>query len=330
MTGIPASAAGGPSGGRGTGSRALPGTAQAGPVAGRAVPGGVAAREAGGRASGASGVSGDGAPPAAGSGVPEAGAASGAGGVPGAESGDAPGTRGDEGLTAAHGTVADGSAVSADAGPPGGAKPARGGKLAAAAVNQASVWNVANLLTMLRLILVPAFVALMLADGGYDPAWRSVAWAAFAIAMITDLFDGHLARAYNLVTDFGKIADPIADKAIMGAALICLSVLGDLPWWVTAVILGRELGITLLRFLVIRYGVIPASRGGKLKTLTQGVAVGMYVLALTGPLATLRFWVMAAAVVLTVVTGLDYVRQAIVLRRRGIAERRAALKETEA
>ncbi|MBX9397719.1 CDP-diacylglycerol--glycerol-3-phosphate 3-phosphatidyltransferase [Streptomyces sp. TRM72054] len=210
-----------------------------------------------------------------------------------------------------------------------GAKAARGGKIAAAAVDQASVWNIANLLTMLRLVLVPGFVALMLADGGYDPAWRSLAWAAFAIAMITDLFDGHLARTYNLVTDFGKIADPIADKAIMGAALICLSALGDLPWWVTGVILGRELGITLLRFLVIRYGVIPASRGGKLKTLTQGVAVGMYVLALTGWLATLRFWVMAAAVVLTVATGLDYVRQAIVLRRRGIAERKAALEETE-
>ncbi|WP_406413574.1 CDP-diacylglycerol--glycerol-3-phosphate 3-phosphatidyltransferase [Streptomyces sp. NBC_01614] len=219
---------------------------------------------------------------------------------------------------------------SAESGVPGGSKPARGGKIAAAAVNQASVWNVANLLTMLRLVLVPAFVALMLADGGYDPAWRSLAWAAFAIAMITDLFDGHLARTYNLVTDFGKIADPIADKAIMGAALICLSSLGDLPWWVTGVILGRELGITLLRFIVIRYGVIPASRGGKLKTLTQGVAVGMYILALTGWLATLRWWVMAAAVVLTVVTGLDYVRQAIVLRRQGIAERKAALEETEA
>ncbi|MGW1951625.1 CDP-diacylglycerol--glycerol-3-phosphate 3-phosphatidyltransferase [Streptomyces sp. NPDC001920] len=217
-----------------------------------------------------------------------------------------------------------------EAGVPGGAKPPRGGKIAAAAVNQASVWNIANLLTMLRLVLVPAFVALMLADGGYDPAWRSFAWAAFAVAMITDLFDGHLARTYDLVTDFGKIADPIADKAIMGAALICLSALGDLPWWVTGVILGRELGITLLRFIVIRYGVIPASRGGKLKTLTQGVAVGMYILALTGWLATLRWWVMAAAVVLTVVTGLDYVRQAIVLRRRGIAARKAASEETEA
>ncbi|WP_129306213.1 CDP-diacylglycerol--glycerol-3-phosphate 3-phosphatidyltransferase [Streptomyces sp. L2] len=226
-------------------------------------------------------------------------------------------------------TPATAPAPAADAGVTGEARPARGKKITAAAVNQASVWNVANLLTMLRLVLVPGFVVLMLENGGYDPAWRSLAWAAFAIAMITDLFDGHLARTYNLVTDFGKIADPIADKAIMGAALVCLSALGDLPWWVTAVILGRELGITLLRFLVIRYGVIPASRGGKLKTLTQGVAVGMYVLALTGWLATLRFWVMAVAVVLTVVTGLDYVRQAIVLRRQGIAERAAALEETE-
>ncbi|MFC7302605.1 CDP-diacylglycerol--glycerol-3-phosphate 3-phosphatidyltransferase [Streptomyces monticola] len=205
-----------------------------------------------------------------------------------------------------------------------GRKPAPGGKLGAAAVNQASLWNIANILTMVRLLLVPGFVALLLADGGYDPAWRALAWAAFAIAMITDIFDGHLARTYNLVTDFGKIADPIADKAIMGAALICLSALGELPWWVTGVILGRELGITLLRFWVIRYGVIPASRGGKLKTLSQGVAVGMYVLALTGPLATLRFWVMAVAVVLTVATGLDYVRQAVVLRRRGQAAEESA------
>ncbi|MEV7739603.1 CDP-diacylglycerol--glycerol-3-phosphate 3-phosphatidyltransferase [Streptomyces sp. NPDC088921] len=275
--------------------------------------------------------------PASAAGGPSAAKGGPAGGVSGAASGVAPSAPSD----AVSGTAAEvrASAVppaglvagaASGAGVDSGSKTARGGKIAAAAVNQASVWNVANLLTMLRLVLVPGFVALMLADGGYDPAWRSFAWAAFAVAMITDLFDGHLARAYNLVTDFGKIADPIADKAIMGAALICLSGLGDLPWWVTIVILGRELGITLLRFLVIRYGVIPASRGGKLKTLSQGIAVGMYILALTGWLATARFWVMAVAVVLTVVTGLDYVRQAIVLRRQGIAERRAALEETEA
>lgn len=205
-----------------------------------------------------------------------------------------------------------------------GRRPVPGATLGVAAVDQASLWNIANILTMIRLVLVPGFVFLLLAEGGYDPAWRAWAWAAFAVAMITDIFDGHLARTYNLVTDFGKIADPIADKAIMGSALVCLSWLGDLPWWVTGVILGRELGITVLRFWVIRYGVIPASRGGKLKTLAQGTAVGMYVLALTGPLATLRFWAMALAVVLTVVTGLDYIRQAVVLRRAGLAAERAA------
>ncbi|KEG39621.1 CDP-diacylglycerol--glycerol-3-phosphate 3-phosphatidyltransferase [Streptomyces althioticus] len=293
MTGVPASAAGGPSG-----ARRAKGPASGGltPAAGRAL-----AREA---RDTAPGDSGDGRARRAAP-VPEEV-------LPAAPSSPQPSQEG------AGTAVAQGST-----------RAPRGGKIAAAAVDQASVWNIANLLTMLRLLLVPAFVMLMLADGGYDPAWRSLAWAAFAIAMITDLFDGHLARTYNLVTDFGKIADPIADKAIMGAALICLSALGDLPWWVTGVILGRELGITLLRFLVIRYGVIPASRGGKLKTLTQGVAVGMYVLALTGWLATLRWWVMAAAVVLTVATGLDYVKQAIVLRRQGIAERKAALEETE-
>ncbi|CAL9578526.1 CDP-diacylglycerol--glycerol-3-phosphate 3-phosphatidyltransferase [Streptomyces sp. enrichment culture] len=304
MTGVPASAAGGSS--------------QAGPS------------QAGAAKAGASASTG-----AATGGVSGAAGAGGDSGAVGAEGGVA-GTVGAEGGVAGTAGAAGGASVGAEGGASGaagaeaGGKGPRGGKLAAAAVNQASLWNIANLLTMLRLLLVPAFVVLMLADGGYDPAWRSFAWAAFAIAMITDLFDGHLARTYNLVTDFGKIADPIADKAIMGAALICLSSLGDLPWWVTGVILGRELGITLLRFLVIRYGVIPASRGGKLKTLTQGVAVGMYILALTGWLATLRWWVMAAAVVLTVATGLDYVRQAIVLRRRGMAERDKASEETEA
>jgi len=185
------------------------------------------------------------------------------------------------------------------------------------------LWNIANVLTMVRLLLVPVFVALLFADGGHNPKWRSVAWAAFAVAMITDLFDGELARRKGLITDFGKIADPIADKAIMGAALIGLSVLGDLPWWVTVVILARELGITLMRFWVIRFAVIPASRGGKLKTLTQGIAVGMYVLELTGWLATARAVLMGIAVLLTVGTGLDYVGQAVRLRREGLAKERA-------
>ena len=187
-----------------------------------------------------------------------------------------------------------------------------------------SLWNIPNMLTMLRLLIVPVFAALLLADGGHDPKWRALAWASFAIAMITDLFDGELARRMGLVSDFGKIADPIADKAIMGTALVALSALGDLPWWVTIVILVREIGITLMRFWVIRHGVIPASRGGKLKTLTQGIAVGMYVLVLSGPLASARAWLMGVAVLLTVVTGLDYVRQAVVLRRAGLARERAA------
>ncbi|MFC1442036.1 CDP-diacylglycerol--glycerol-3-phosphate 3-phosphatidyltransferase [Streptacidiphilus sp. N1-10] len=186
------------------------------------------------------------------------------------------------------------------------------------------LWNIPNMLTMLRLLIVPVFAALLLAGGGHDPKWRSVAWASFAIAMITDLFDGELARRMGLVSDFGKIADPIADKAIMGTALVALSALGDLPWWVTIVILFREIGITLMRFWVIRHGVIPASRGGKLKTLTQGIAVGMYVLELTGPLASARAWLMGLAVILTVATGVDYVRQAVVLRRAGLARERAA------
>jgi CDP-diacylglycerol--glycerol-3-phosphate 3-phosphatidyltransferase len=267
-----------------------------------------------------------GAPASAAGGSPGAKGATGAPGASGAPgAGGGSGASGTSGASSAPGT----SGASAASGAPEGPKSPRGGKLGAAAVNQASLWNIANILTMIRLVLVPGFVALMLADGGYDPAMRAWAWAAFAVAMITDIFDGHLARTYNLVTDFGKIADPIADKAIMGAALVCLSALDDLPWWVTFVILGREFGVTLLRFVVIRYGVIPASRGGKLKTLAQGTAVGMYILPLTGALATLRFWVMAVAVVLTVVTGIDYVRQAVVLRRRGIAERRAAAAEAE-
>ncbi len=202
------------------------------------------------------------------------------------------------------------------------ASAAGGARAATVTARTAGLWNIANILTMVRLVLVPGFVLLMLHGDGYDPAWRSFAWAAFSVAMITDLFDGQLARRYNLVTDFGKIADPIADKAIMGAALVCLSVLSDLPWWVTGVILFREIGITLMRFWVIKHGVIPASRGGKMKTLAQATAVGMYILALTGPLATLRFWVMAVAVLITVVTGLDYVRQAVVLRRAGLAAER--------
>jgi CDP-diacylglycerol---glycerol-3-phosphate 3-phosphatidyltransferase len=182
-------------------------------------------------------------------------------------------------------------------------------------VSDATPWNIANALTLVRLLLVPAFVVVLLQNGGHSGGWRDWAFAAFAVACITDLVDGDLARRRNLVTEIGKVADPIADKALIGAALIGLASLGDLPWWVVAVVLGRELGITGLRFFVIRHGVIPASRGGKAKTLVQNIAIGLYVLPLTGSLATARFWVMAIALVLTVATGIDYVSKAATLRR---------------
>ena len=182
-----------------------------------------------------------------------------------------------------------------------------------------SAWNVANALTVLRIALVPVFALLLLHDGGEDPAWRVAAAVAFAAAIVTDRLDGDIARRHGLVTDFGKVADPIADKALIGTALVVLSVLGELSWWVTVVVLGRELGITLLRFVVIRHGVMPASHGGKIKTVLQSAAIGMYVLPLEawfgGWATTLAWWVMLAAVVVTVLTGLDYVVQAVRLRR---------------
>jgi CDP-diacylglycerol--glycerol-3-phosphate 3-phosphatidyltransferase len=179
--------------------------------------------------------------------------------------------------------------------------------------------NAANALTVLRLALVPVFVACLLAGG---TGWRVAAFAVFAVASVTDLLDGRLARSRGLITDFGKIADPIADKALTGAALVTLSALGELAWWVTVVILAREISVTLLRFWVIRRGVIAASRGGKLKTLLQVVAITLYVLP--GPPAVVREVVMAAAVAVTLVTGIDYGVRAVRLHRRPPARAGAA------
>lgn len=187
----------------------------------------------------------------------------------------------------------------------------------APAVRAVPTLNVANLLTISRLVLVPLFVfALFFADG-VDPVWRYVATAIFAVAALTDRVDGWVARRYSLVTDFGKIADPIADKALIGAALVGLSLLGELPWWVTIVIAVRELGVTLLRFWVIRHGVIPASRGGKAKTLAQVVAIGCYLLPLPSEADPVRWVLLGLALVLTVATGLDYVIRAVRLRAAG-------------
>ena len=173
--------------------------------------------------------------------------------------------------------------------------------------------NAANVLTVLRIFLVPVFVGCLFAGG---TGWRLAALAAFVVASVTDLLDGRVARSRGLVTDFGKIADPIADKALTGAALISLSALGELPGWVTALILLREVGVTVLRFVVIRRGVIAASQGGKLKTLLQIVAICLYVLpAALSPPVLAREVVMAAAVVVTLVTGADYVLRAVRLYR---------------
>jgi CDP-diacylglycerol---glycerol-3-phosphate 3-phosphatidyltransferase len=171
--------------------------------------------------------------------------------------------------------------------------------------------NAANALTVLRLVLVPVFVTCLVTGG---PGWRFAALAAFIIASVTDLLDGRIARSRGLITDFGKIADPIADKALTGSALITLSALGQLPWWVTVVVMVREVSVTLLRFWVIRRGVIAASRGGKVKTILQMIAIGLYVLP--GPLGPAREVTMAVAVAVTLVTGADYVMRAMRLRRQ--------------
>ncbi|ORW12728.1 CDP-diacylglycerol--glycerol-3-phosphate 3-phosphatidyltransferase [Mycolicibacter longobardus] len=185
------------------------------------------------------------------------------------------------------------------------------------AVTHVPVVNLANALTVLRLMLVPVFLLALFAEHGHDAKTRIAAFVIFAVAIITDRLDGALARNYGMVTEFGTLADPIADKALIGAALIGLSMLGDLWWWVTVLILVREIGITLLRFAVLHRGVIPASRGGKLKTLVQAVGIGLLILPLNGPWLVTAWAVMAVAVILTVVTGLDYVVSAVTDLRGG-------------
>jgi CDP-diacylglycerol--glycerol-3-phosphate 3-phosphatidyltransferase len=191
-----------------------------------------------------------------------------------------------------------------------GSEAAGGGGVAAP-----RLMNVANALTVLRLALVPVCVTFLVQGGS---GYRTAAFAAFAVASVTDLLDGELARRRNLITDFGKIADPIADKALTGSALVTLSALGELAWWVTLVILVRELAVTALRFWVIRRGVIAASRGGKLKTLLQVIAISLYILPgdiLPGDVGLERRLVMGAAVVVTVLTGIDYTVRAVRLHR---------------
>jgi CDP-diacylglycerol--glycerol-3-phosphate 3-phosphatidyltransferase len=191
-----------------------------------------------------------------------------------------------------------------------------------------SAWNLPNALTLLRLVLVPLFVWLLLREDGTDATSRVLAVVVFVAAMVTDYVDGKIARDRGLVTSFGKIVDPIADKALIGAALVGLSILGQVPWWVTVLILAREVGVTLLRFVVIRHGVMPAGRGGKTKTVLQTVTLVLLMLPLPDSWSWFTTTLLAASVVVTLATGLDYVASAVSMRRT--SDRTAAKKAAKA
>lgn len=184
------------------------------------------------------------------------------------------------------------------------------GRVVSAGDTPASMGNIANIITVVRILLAPVFVWLMFLDGGELGVWRWVAAVLFIVSIATDSVDGFLARSRNLVTDFGKLVDPIADKILVGAALVSLSILGELWWWVTIVILVREFGITIFRFLMLRDHVIPAGNLGKLKTVVQSVAVSFALVPLWTVLGDWVLWVnwtlMGAALVLTVVSGVQY------------------------
>lgn len=180
--------------------------------------------------------------------------------------------------------------------------------------------NAANVLTVVRIVLVPVFVLLVIVSDMTDPWWRSAAGFTFGVASLTDFVDGWIARRYGLVTSFGKVADPIADKALTGSALVLLSIYDALPWWVTLVILAREWGITALRFWALKYGVMAASRGGKLKTVLQIGAIGWYLFPFPQPWSQIGPVLMGAALVVTVVTGADYVVRAFRLRREAVTK----------
>jgi CDP-diacylglycerol--glycerol-3-phosphate 3-phosphatidyltransferase len=200
------------------------------------------------------------------------------------------------------------------------------GRVASHGDTPASSGNIANIVTVVRILLVPVFIWLLFLDNGANGLWRYLAAALFILAIATDGVDGKLARGRNLVTNLGIILDPIADKLLIGGALVCLSILGELWWWVTIVILVRELGITAFRFAVIRKRVIPASRGGKLKTVLQSVAISLYLVPFHSLVNDQFNWVnwvnsavMAVALVLTIWTGIDYLVQAWRLGRQKAA-----------
>ncbi|GAA2283678.1 CDP-diacylglycerol--glycerol-3-phosphate 3-phosphatidyltransferase [Glycomyces scopariae] len=177
-----------------------------------------------------------------------------------------------------------------------------------------SPWNIANVVTVARIFLVPVFAVFVVLSGMEHTGWRVAACALFIFISATDFVDGWLARSRGLVTDFGKLADPIADKALIGTALVLLSYYGDLAWWVTIVILVRELGITAWRMAIRTRTVVAADRGGKLKTVLQITAVSWMLFPWPGPFDLVGVWLMYAALLLTVLTGMDYLWKAFKLR----------------
>ena len=187
------------------------------------------------------------------------------------------------------------------------------------ATARVSNWNLPNVITVVRILLAPLFFWMLLADDGADTPLRYAAAALFIVAIATDGIDGHIARSRNQVTDLGKLLDPIADKVLTGAALVGLSILMELPPWVTAIILVREIGITVFRFAVLSDRVIPASRGGKLKTLAQSIAISLALVPFPSLVGSWFDWVnivtMSIAFILTVITGIDYLVQAWRLSR---------------
>ena len=167
-----------------------------------------------------------------------------------------------------------------------------------------------NVITSLRIAFLPVGAYALFKNGGDDSTWQIISWWIFFILGLSDILDGNLARSRNSITEFGKFLDPIADKAMIGTAMVSLSILGRMPWWITIVIMAREIGITLFRLAVIKRGVIPANRGGKIKAFFQGFGVGFYVLPLNESLYWFRDSFMAVAIILTLATGLQYVLSA--------------------
>ena len=182
-------------------------------------------------------------------------------------------------------------------------------------VSAVSAINIPNFLTTIRIVVVPILAWLLFREDSDSDSNRLIAGILFIIAALTDIADGTIARRWNLITNFGKIFDPIADKALIGVALVGLSYLNLLDWWFTWVILARELFVTFLRFWVINKGVIPASRGGKLKTIMQIIAISFYLLPLPETVSLLAEVLMYVAVILTLATAVDYIMKAIITDR---------------